>query len=384
MKTNKDIMYKRRSVLGGAVLGIVAVAAVLTALSVSVFANTPSTTSTTSGLGNLTTTSTSITTSSSFAGTTTSLVYPPVVSYCASNRTNNGDSLDQPIATNIAVLANDLGYYKGQSWGLLNCNAPYYPWNSAGFTPSNLSEMCTGNYSNTGGGQVVLTPDQKGFWILANTTVAADGFFDNQLSFTSIDVNGLVCAYGDAQNLGNALAYNGNGGAQPYYSDFPICNVIGMASDNNQNSQGYWIATTSGDVYSYGSANFYGSLGNVTLNQPIVGIASTPDGKGYWLVASDGGIFAFGDAQFYGSMGGKPLNKPIMGIAPTADGKGYWEVASDGGVFSFGDATFYGSTGNLTLVSPVVSITATPDGQGYYLYANDGGLFAYGDAHYYG
>ena len=43
--------------------------------------------------------------------------------------------------------------------------------------------------------------------------------------------------------------------------------------------------------------------------------ASTSDGKGYWLVASDGGVFSFGDAQFYGSMGGKYLNAAIVGIA---------------------------------------------------------------------
>ena len=30
----------------------------------------------------------------------------------------------------------------------------------------------------------------------------------------------------------------------------------------------------------------------MVLNQPIVGMAATPDGKGYWLVASDGGIFS--------------------------------------------------------------------------------------------
>ena len=46
------------------------------------------------------------------------------------------------------------------------------------------------------------------------------------------------------------------------------------------------------------------------LNDPIVGMAATPDGKGYWLVASDGGIFTFGDAAFYGSTGGAPLNEP--------------------------------------------------------------------------
>jgi hypothetical protein len=31
-----------------------------------------------------------------------------------------------------------------------------------------------------------------------------------------------------------------------------------------------------------------------TLNAPIVGITSTPDGGGYWLVAADGGVFTFG------------------------------------------------------------------------------------------
>ncbi|WP_018501181.1 hypothetical protein [Parafrankia discariae] len=36
------------------------------------------------------------------------------------------------------------------------------------------------------------------------------------------------------------------------------------------------------------------------LNQPVVGIAATPNGAGYWLVAADGGIFAFGNAGFHG------------------------------------------------------------------------------------
>jgi hypothetical protein len=33
------------------------------------------------------------------------------------------------------------------------------------------------------------------------------------------------------------------------------------------------------------------------------------------ISGSDGGIFSFGGAQFYGSMGGKPLNKPMVGMA---------------------------------------------------------------------
>ena len=72
-----------------------------------------------------------------------------------------------------------------------------------------------------------------------------------------------------------------------------------------------------GGIFAYGDAGFYGSTGSMTLNQPIVGMATTPDGKGYWLVASDGGIFAYGDATFDGSMGGTPLNQPIAGMAAT-------------------------------------------------------------------
>ena len=62
-------------------------------------------------------------------------------------------------------------------------------------------------------------------------------------------------------------------------------------------------------------APFYGSTGNVHLNQPIVGITAAPDGQGYWLVAKDGGIFSFGPgAVFHGSTGNLHLNQPIVGM----------------------------------------------------------------------
>jgi hypothetical protein len=76
-----------------------------------------------------------------------------------------------------------------------------------------------------------------------------------------------------------------------------------------------------------------------------VGMARTKSGNGYWLVAADGGVFSYGDAQFYGSMGGKPLSQPVVGMAATPTGGGYWLVAADGGIFSYGNARFYGSTG---------------------------------------
>ena len=156
--------------------------------------------------------------------------------------------------------------------------------------------------------------------------------------------------------------------------------IIGMAATGD--GKGYWNVAVDGGLFAFGDAGFYGSMGAHPLNRPIVGIAASPDGRGYWLVASDGGIFAFGDAHFAGSMGGQPLNRPIVGMA--ANGRlGYWEVASDGGIFSFGGAPFYGSTGAIHLVLPVVGMAPVPGGGGYWLVAADGGLFAF-NAPFYG
>jgi hypothetical protein len=139
---------------------------------------------------------------------------------------------------------------------------------------------------------------------------------------------------------------------------------------------GYDEVAADGGIFDFGGA-FYGSMGGQHLNQPIVGLARTPDGGGYWEVAADGGIFNFGDAGFYGSMGGQHLNAPIVSIASTPDGRGYWEVAADGGIFNFGDAPLLGSMGGQHLNAPVVGIAAAPTG-GYYEVASDGGIFNFG------
>ncbi len=158
--------------------------------------------------------------------------------------------------------------------------------------------------------------------------------------------------------------------------------IVGMAA--TANGRGYWNVASDGGLFAFGNAGFYGSMGGQPLNRPIVGMSSTRDGRGYWEVASDGGLFAFGDAGFYGSTGSLVLNRPVVGMAATPDGRGYWLVASDGGLFAFGDAGFYGSTGSLVLNQPVVGMAATPDGRGYWLVASDGGIFAFGDAAFYG
>ena len=179
-------------------------------------------------------------------------------------------------------------------------------------------------------------------------------------------------------------------------------------------------------MFTRGNAGFFGSLGALRLQGPIVAMAATPDGRGYWLAALDGGVFAFGDAGFFGSMGATHLNQPIVGMASTPDGKGYWLVAADGGIFAFGDAPFLGSMGGTPLVAPVTGMAAdrrrarllaggrrrrhlllrgrpvlgstggtplndpvvgmapSPDDAGYLLVSTDGGIFGFGAVIYYG
>ena len=158
--------------------------------------------------------------------------------------------------------------------------------------------------------------------------------------------------------------------------------VVGMAA--TPDGKGYWLVAADGGVFSFGDARFNGSTGSLNLNRPVVGMAATPDGKGYWLVAADGGVFSFGDARFNGSTGSLNLNKPVVGMTAAPDGKGYWLVASDGGIFSFGDARFHGSQGGAPLNQPVVGMAATPSGNGYWMVASDGGIFSFGDARFYG
>ncbi len=180
----------------------------------------------------------------------------------------------------------------------------------------------------------------------------------------------------NAPYLGSPAAYGSdqcvNPGAnpEPDYS----CVAVSAAPDGT----GYWIANGAvqyggcpGDPQCsgfYGSASPFGvgvptGSGPVQVDSstaPIVGTSAAP--VGVWIVASDGGVFALHGAPFFGSIGGRQLNEPVVGMAATPDGRGYWEVASDGGVFAFGDAPFLGSAVGQTLDAPIVGIAARVPG----------------------
>jgi IPT/TIG domain len=157
-------------------------------------------------------------------------------------------------------------------------------------------------------------------------------------------------------------------------------------------THGYWLVGSDGGIFTFGSAQFYGSTGSLRLQRPVVGITPTRDRGGYWLVGSDGGIFAFGDAGFHGSIPGvglspagsggpHSLQAPIVGMVPSTDGGGYFMVASDGGVFAFGDAHFEGSCPGIGgCVGAAVAVAPDATGNGYWVVTNAGAVYAFGDA----
>jgi hypothetical protein len=160
--------------------------------------------------------------------------------------------------------------------------------------------------------------------------------------------------------------------------------------------RGYWLVGSDGGIFSFGNAQFYGSMGGTPLQRPVVGITPTHTKHGYWLVASDGGIFSFGDSNFFGSIPGLGLHPagsgqpnslaaPIVGMVPSSTGNGYFMVASDGGVFAFGDARFAGSCPGIGgCAGAAVAVMPDHSGNGYWLVTSAGAIYAFGDAPFFG
>ncbi|HEX7168765.1 MAG TPA: Calx-beta domain-containing protein [Acidimicrobiales bacterium] len=189
--------------------------------------------------------------------------------------------------------------------------------------------------------------------------------------------HGYVLAGGDGKVYAFGVEHRGDTTGQKLNQP-----IIGLTL--TPSGKGYWLVAKDGGIFTFGDADFWGSMGGTPLSAPVLGMESTPTGKGYWLFAADGGIFNFGDATFYGSTGNDKLNAPMIGMETTSSGNGYWLVAQDGGIFTFGKAPFHGSTGGDKLNEPVFDMAALADGTGYWLVARDGGIFSFGKVGFFG
>jgi hypothetical protein len=318
--------------------------------------------------------------------------------------TKTAQAWQEPIIEGPAMVYGAGAYwllFAGNHWetpnyaiGVARCTTPLGPCVQDGSGPL-LAATPGSTFTGPGSPDVARSPDGELLLTFHAWTKGREGYPTGAralravpLSFTNgrPTVPGSVRRPGGGYRLvatdGGVFSF-GTAGFQGSTGDVQLNQPIRTMA-TTPSGDGYWLAAEDGGMFTFGDAAFFGSTGSMRLNRPIVGMAPTPTGRGYWLVASDGGIFSFGDAGFFGSTGSVRLNRPIVGMAPTASGNGYWLVASDGGIFAFGDATFFGSTGDLRLNSPIVSIVARPWSDGYWLVAADGGVFAFGAAPFLG
>jgi hypothetical protein len=135
-----------------------------------------------------------------------------------------------------------------------------------------------------------------------------------------------------------------------------------------------------GGVFSFGDATFEGSCPGIG-GCAGTAVAVMPDatGKGYWLVTKTGNVYTFGDAQYLGAPG--PQSSAVTSAVRTPDGGGYWILLANGTVYAYGDAVAHGGpTTSVSGTNPASAIFATSDGAAYWVASSNGGVFTYGDA----
>ena len=183
---------------------------------------------------------------------------------------------------------------------------------------------------------MAATPDGKGYWLVAS--------------------DGGIFTFGDAPFYGSTGAIHLN---QP---------IVGMAT--TPDGKGSWLVASDGGIFTFGDAPFYGSTGSHPSEPAHRRHGRHPRRKGVLAGRRRQQDVHLGDAPFYGSTGAIHLNQPIVGMATTPDGKGYWLVASDGGIFTSGDAPFPGTLASAS--SGVLGVIVTTATSSYTIVLNDG------------
>jgi len=261
----------------------------------------------------------------------------------------------------------------GPGYWLVGANGSVQAEGGAPYLGSISQALPAGQAPHSSVVAMVPTPQGQGYWM--------------------VTAGGGVFSFGNAKFFGNPYTQGLTGLGGPHPLAAPIVGMVPAPG-----GQGYWMVAKDGGVFSFGDAPFLGNTytqgltglgGPHPLAAPIVGMVPTANDQGYWLVGADGGVFTFGDAQFLGSVPGqlgpgRHLAAPIVGMVPAPSGQGYWLVGADGGVFTFGDAPFLGSLPGrgiqLPPGDPVVSITAAGNDQGYWVATAQGQVYGFGDA----
>ena len=159
-------------------------------------------------------------------------------------------------------------------------------------------------------------------------------------------------------------------GRPPYGSPGSPPQPTHRRHDATADQQGYWMVASDGGRLQLRRR----PLLRVDRERPPQPARSSgwrppPDGQGYWLVASDGGVFTFGDAGFFGSTGNIHLNQPIVGHGPDPRRRGLLAGGLGRRHLHLRRRRLLRLHRQLHLNQPIVAMAPTPDGAGYWLVA---------------
>lgn len=114
-----------------------------------------------------------------------------------------------------------------------------------------------------------------------------------------------------------------------------------------------------------------------------VALVPTASGQGYWMINADGGVFTFGDAQFYGSL---PQRRPGVQNVVAAIRVGntkYCMLESSGRTSCFAAGSIYEDSQPVTYglhSDPATTMIPSGDAQGWWVVSRKGKVSAYGSA----
>ena len=330
----------------------------------------------------------------------TGFAYLSTVDYAPINSNGTLGSWTQTTSLPTATYGSTSVVYNGYVYEIGGC-ATTCPLTTVDYAPIN-SNGTLGSWNST---TSLLTATQSATSVVYNGYIYEIGGCSCTTATTTVDYalinsNGTLGTWTQTTSLPTAtqsatsVVYNGYIYEIGGYNNNSSLNTVYYANVDLGRLQGYTIAGSDGNLFYFGTTN-YGDMSNVPPGVPtkqIVGFAQTPGDLGYYILTKDGGVYTFGNAQFFGSLYNIPAsaipNRVPVAFGITPPGNGYYIVTQDGAVYTFGNAQFQGSIYNIPASAipnrVPVALGITPSNNGYYIVTQDGAVYTFGTAQFQG
>ncbi len=160
-----------------------------------------------------------------------------------------------------------------------------------------------------------LDPSGYQYGVMVAQTTSPTSTSNPRSTSTSLSSSANPTITGQAVSYVAAVSPIPDGGTVAFFDNgsvIPGCTAQAVSSSAGQAVCTLAYASPGSHAVSaaYSGDTAFGASRSQTLTEIVNAI---PTNAGYWLVGADGGVFSFGDANYYGSMAQVALNKPVTG-----------------------------------------------------------------------